>query len=152
MKRRPTEPLPIDPDWLRNAYVVEGLTAPQIAAELGCGKTAAICARWRESFEAFLTDMGERPLGTTLDRIDPNDRYEPGNCRWATASEQANNTTRSGRVCMVKGCDRPHYGRGWCQLHHRRWLTNGDPLTVQSGHRKRDAMGRFTAGANETRR
>jgi len=61
-----------------------------------------ICDRWR-IFENFLADMGERPPGMSLDRY-PNVKgdYEPGNCRWATPMQQANNR-RSSRLIEVPG-------------------------------------------------
>lgn len=54
-------------------------------------KGVRVCSRWRNSFEAFLEDMGERPAGKTIDRINPEGNYEPGNCRWATPLEQRHN-------------------------------------------------------------
>lgn len=66
------------------------------------GRGIKICDRWINSFENFLDDMGERPEGMTLDRIDVNGNYEPSNCRWATAKEQMNNT-RYNRVITING-------------------------------------------------
>jgi hypothetical protein len=52
----------------------------------------SVCPEW-QSFERFLTDMGERPDGMSLDRVDVNGNYAPNNCRWATRKQQMQNKT-----------------------------------------------------------
>jgi hypothetical protein len=54
-------------------------------------KGVRVCDRWQNSFAIFRADMGERPAGMTIDRVKGHLGYEPGNCRWATATEQARN-------------------------------------------------------------
>lgn len=66
------------------------------------GRGITVVARWRDSFETFLADMGRCPPGHSLDRLDSNGDYGPANCRWATKIEQMNNT-RANRLLVFRG-------------------------------------------------
>lgn len=62
-------------------------------------KGITVCDRWSR-FEFFLSDMGEAPEGTSIDRINTYGNYEPGNCRWATLAQQAVNTRRNYKITI----------------------------------------------------
>ena len=67
------------------------------AAHHYVGRGIGVCDTWRD-FSNFLADMGEVPPGLTLERVDNEKGYSPGNCKWATPKEQANNTRRNKNI------------------------------------------------------
>lgn len=68
------------------------------------GRGIRVCDEWNESFEAFLRDMGPRPVGPySIDRLDPNGDYALGNCRWATIQQQGAENHRSNVEVCVDG-------------------------------------------------
>jgi hypothetical protein len=66
------------------------------------GRGITVCPQWRTAFDNFLKDVGECPDGLTIHRIDNDKPYEPGNVKWATLEEQAQNTSRA-KVFTYKG-------------------------------------------------
>lgn len=100
------------------------------------GRGISVCARW-DSFESFLLDMGENPNGNSLERINNDGNYEPGNCKWATRKEQGRNTrtviivTFKGMTgCLSEICEKfcLRYKTVWNRIHVRRWPVE-DALT-----------------------
>lgn len=82
------------PTWKSWSGMVERCTNSNHAAYAHYGgRGITVCDRWqgKDGFANFMQDMGERPEGLTLDRIDNDGNYEPGNVRWATAKQQARN-------------------------------------------------------------
>lgn len=106
------------------------------------GRGISVCERWDASFTSFLEDMGPRPSPNhSLDRIDNDGNYEPGNCRWATQKEQMRNScvadviTFNGQTKSVRDWAE-ETGIKWWTLKQR--IKNGWPpeiaLTAPRGH------------------
>lgn len=90
------------------------------------GSGIRVCDRWSASFEAFLADMGERPRGMNLDRMNPFGDYEPGNCRWVLQRLQNTENKRNLRAVVIDGVPFPslsaacrHFGLSKTVVHYR---------------------------------
>lgn len=111
------------------------------------GRNIGVADRWKK-FEDFLSDMGLAPDGTSLDRIDNNRGYEPGNCRWATAKEQ-NRNRRDNVILTLNG--RSQTLIAWCEelnlnyftVHWRlrkKWSTEAALARTRSPYRNRSRI------------
>lgn len=115
------------------------------------GRGIRVCAAWRDSFDTFLADVGPRPSPRhSLDRRDNESGYEPGNVRWATATEQQRNSRHNRRVTfrgetmpLVAFCDRVGvpWKRAWGRL-ELGWT----PEEIVAGRRQAASLGGYGNG------
>lgn len=85
------------------------------------GRGIVVCDRWRNSFENFASDMGEKPSKShSLDRKDVNGNYEPGNCKWSTPLEQSENK-RNNKTLTINGETKRL--KEWCDIYSLKYAT-----------------------------
>lgn len=120
-RRRPKSkgPSPTYSSWMAAKMRCSNPASPKFSFYGGRG--IRMCQDWMDSFERFLADMGERPPHHTLDRINSDGDYEPGNCRWASHKLQANN--RRGAILWRMNTSTP-CKRSLSFWHCMRTLTN----------------------------
>lgn len=105
------------------------------------GRGIAVCEAWANSFEAFLKDMGPRPKGASIERLNNDGNYEPSNCKWADKAEQSRNK-RSNVFIEIEGVRLTQ--SEWAKKNNipvqviytrikRGWGTE-DAVTVKTGH------------------
>jgi hypothetical protein len=83
------------------------------------GRGITICEKWSD-FSLFVSDMGERPKGFTLERLDNDKGYSPDNCKWASRKEQARNR-RSSRILEINGIEKCL--AEWCEFYNLQYGT-----------------------------
>lgn len=103
------------PEYSAWSHMVQRCTNPSSKSYKHYGaRGITVCERWRTSFVDFLADMGKRPTNEhSLDRIDNDQGYEPGNCRWATIHTQNTNKRQTSKMLTAFGVTKsiPDWGR-----------------------------------------
>ena len=94
----PVKAMPEHASWI--AMMTRCTNSNHIAYHRYGGRGIKVCERWR-MFENFYADMGPRPYGMSLDRVDVNGDYKPENCRWSTRSKQSNNRANNRTVSFM---------------------------------------------------
>ncbi len=115
-----------------------------VAYSLYGGRGITVCDLWRDSFERFWKDMGTRPsLAHSIDRIDNDGNYEPGNCRWATVVEQGRNkhnnvllTHHGDTMCLVEWAELIGVSPEAITARLRRGWSVEDAVTTPSGSKR----------------